>query len=620
MSEPTLRRVLAIVVLAALSFGLLISAGHAPDSYGINASLVWTAGTVPVIAVLVLSILRELLIGRVGVDAIALISMTSALLLGEPLAAVVVALMCSGGTLLEDFARGRAQRDLRALRDRSPRIAHRRRDGHLESVAVLEVDKGDELVVRAGELVPVDGELLDPTAKLDESALTGEPLAVTRYDGQKLHSGTVNAGQPFMMRATAVAEQSTYAGIVRLVEAAQTARAPFSRMADRYALLLLPIALLVAGAAWWWSDDPLRGLAVLVVATPCPLILAAMKGSQTIEALAKVKTVIFDKTGTLTTGGAELLQAEFATGRDEDEVWTLAASLEQASHHVVASAITELARARNNALYPPEDVREKRGAGLSGVIMNRRVRVGSRDYILSGKTWPSWCAAGEARYRGEPVLRAYVEVDDRVVAVFTLGDAVRADAAGTISHLRDLGVSRMVLLTGDVEDVALRLSVVLPFDRVVARASPETKVEVVREELAHQRTMMIGDGINDAPALAAATVGVAMGARGATASSEAADMVVLPDRLHPIASAVETAQWTVRIALQSVIAGLALSGIGMAAAAVGYLTPVQGALVQEGIDLAVILNALRALHAPGATSSRADGFRPGLERTVRLRP
>jgi heavy metal translocating P-type ATPase len=622
MAESLIRRTLAALALVGLVAGLSIAWGLV--SVGATAAQVWTAATLPVVVALVVSIIRDFMIGRFGVDAIALASMSAALVLDQPLAAVVVALMYSGGALLEDLARGRAQRDLRALEDRSPRTAHRRKDGGLETVDVSQVSVDDELLVRAGELVPVDGTLLDAEARLDESALTGEPLPVTRYASQLLRSGTVNAGDAFAMRAKAAAAQSTYAGILRLVAAAQTARAPFIRIADRFALLLLPAALLVAGGAWWWSGDALRGLAVLVVATPCPLILAApvafiggislsaragvlMKGSPALEALADVGTAVFDKTGTLTLGGAELLQAEFATGCDENKVWRLAGSLEQASRHVVAGAIVDHARTMHLPLHPPADIREMRGAGLSGRVGGHEVRVGSKAYILEGQPLPQWCVAGEQRYRGQPVLRAYVDVDRRVVAVLTFGDAVRADAAETIKRLRSLGVSRIVLLTGDDEEAARRLGAMLPFDRVVAHATPQSKVEVLREELGARPTMMIGDGINDAPALATATVGVAMGARGATASSEAADVVVLPDRLLPIADALAISKRTRRIALQSIVTGLVLSGLGMAAAAAGHLTPVQGALLQEGIDLAVILNALRALR-PGDTL--ASSFRP----------
>jgi heavy metal translocating P-type ATPase len=610
--ESIVRRTLAAVALVGLVAGLGIAWGMIPARA--TAGQVWAAATLPVVLALVVSIIRDFLIGRFGVDAIALASMSAALFLDQPLAAVVVALMYSGGALLEDFARGRAQHDLRALEDRSPQSAHRQEDGRLETIEVSRVAVGDELLVRAGELVPVDGALLDAEARLDESALTGEPLPATRYAGQILRSGTVNAGEAFSMRVTATAGQSTYAGIVRLVAAAHTARAPFMRMADRFALLLLPAALLVAGGAWWWSGDPLRGLAVLVVATPCPLILAApvafiggisraaqrgvlMKGSQALEALAGVRTAVFDKTGTLTVGGAELLDAEFAPGVDENRVWYLAASLEQASRHVVASAITDRARRLHIPLDPPVEVRESRGAGLSGMVDGSPLRVGARAYVLEGRASPGWCAAGERRFRGQPVLRVYVEVEGRIVAVLTFGDAVRSDAATTISRLRALEVTRIVLLTGDDEAAARRIAAILPIDRIVAHATPHSKVDVLKQELEAQPTMMIGDGINDAPALAVATVGVAMGARGATASSEAADLVVLPDRLYPIAEALAIARRTRSIALHSIVAGLGLSALGMAAAAAGYLTPVQGALLQEGIDLAVILNALRSLRS-----------------------
>jgi heavy metal translocating P-type ATPase len=612
MSETTFRRLLAASALAGLIGGLLLHWQQFAVPAAITADGIWTAATLPVIATLVVSILRDFLQGRAGVDAIALVSMTAAVALDQPLAAVVVALMYSGGTLLEDIARGRAQRNLRALEDRSPKVAHRHRAGGIETVPVADVAVGDELLVRAGELVPVDGTLVDARASLDESALTGEPLPVARFAEAALRSGTLNAGEAFTMRADAVASQSTYAGIVRLVAAAQTARAPFIRLADRFALLLLPATLIVAGAAWYWSGDPLRGLAVLVVATPCPLILAApvafiggisraaregvlMKGSPALEALAQVRTAVFDKTGTLTTGGADLLVPELAPGRDENDVMRLAASLEQASRHVVAAAMVDHAKRRHLSLDRPTDVTEARGSGLAGRVGAAAVRVGSRAYVLGSDKVPAWAEAGERRYRNEPVLRVFVEIDGRLAAVFTFGDALRPDARETIESLRRQGISRVVLLTGDDETAAKRISSQLPLEDVIADATPGSKVDALRKEMQLQPTMMIGDGINDAPALATATVGVAMGARGATASSEAADIVVLSDRLSPIASARAIALRTRAIALQSIVAGLALSGLGMIAAAMGLITPVQGALIQEGIDLAVIANALRAL-------------------------
>ncbi|TIO04542.1 heavy metal translocating P-type ATPase [Mesorhizobium sp.] len=609
MNESALRR--ALLAIAVL--GLAVGIGVWQTGFGsIQAGPIWTVATLPVVVTLAISILRDFWIGRFGVDAIALVSMSAALLFDQPLAAVVVAIMYAGGTVLEDFARGRAERNLKALTDRSPRVAHRKSAQGTDTISVDQVAIGDELLVRAGELLPVDGILLDALASLDESAVTGEPLTERRRAGDMLRSGTLNAGESFTMRASALAEQSTYAAIVRMVAAAQTAKAPFIRMADRFALFLLPATLLVAGTAWYVSGDPIRALAVLVVATPCPLILAApvafiggvsraaragilMKGSAALEALAQVRTAIFDKTGTLTVGGAELIEIDAAPGHDANTLLQLLASLEQASHHVLADSIIRVARGRNLVLSHPYNVREYRGAGLKGRVDKVSMAAGSRALVLVDKPLPRWAESGEKRYRGEPVLRVFVALDGRLAGIFTFGDALRVDARGALSNLRSAGIRRMVMLTGDDSVAAKRVSALLALDTIVADAMPAEKVAAVEAEQALAPTMMVGDGINDAPALAAATVGVAMGARGASASSEAADVIVLTDRLQPVADAVRIAQRTRTIALQSIIAGLALSAVAMAAAAMGQITPVAGALLQEGIDIAVILNALRAL-------------------------
>jgi len=609
MNESSLRRALLVIAILGLAIGIgAWRTGLGP----LEANTIWTVVTLPVVAALAISILRDFWIGRFGVDAIALVSMSAALLLGQPLAAVVVAIMYAGGTVLEDFARGRAERNLKALTDRSPRVAHRTSTLGTETISVEDVAVGDNLLVRAGELLPVDGILLDASASLDESAVTGEPLPVRRSTDDTLRSGTVNAGEAFNMRASALAEQSTYAAIVRMVAAAQTAKSPFIRMADRFALFLLPVTLLVSGAAWYVSGDPIRALAVLVVATPCPLILAApvafiggvsraarvgilMKGSAALEALAQVRTAIFDKTGTLTIGGAELIEIEAAPGRDANHLLQLLASLEQASHHVLADSIIRAARGRQLMLSHPRDVREHRGAGLKGRVDDMAIVAGSRALVHADKPLPGWAKSSEEKYRDEPVLRVFVALGGRLAGVFTFGDALRLDAHDTLGRLRSAGITRMVMLTGDDCVAAKRTSALLDLDALVADATPAEKVATVTAEKASAPTMMVGDGINDAPALAAATVGVAMGARGATASSEAADVIVLTDRLQPVADAVRIARRTRSIALQSIIAGLALSGLAMIAAAMGQITPVAGALLQEGIDVAVILNALRTL-------------------------
>ncbi|TPJ54957.1 heavy metal translocating P-type ATPase [Mesorhizobium sp. B2-6-4] len=609
MNESVLRRVLLVIAVLGLAIGAVV---WRTGPWRIEADTIWMVATLPVVVALAISILRDFWIGRFGVDAIALVSMSAALLLGQPLAAVVVAIMYAGGTVLEDFARGRAERNLRALTDRSPRVAHRKSTHGTEMIPVEEVAVGDNLLVRAGELLPVDGILLDASASLDESAVTGEPLPERRKAGDMLRSGTINAGETFSMQASALAEHSTYAAIVRMVAAAQTAKSPFIRMADRFALFLLPATLLISGAAWYISGDPIRALAVLVVATPCPLILAApvafiggvsraaragilMKGSAALEALAQVRTAIFDKTGTLTIGGAELLEIEAAPGRDANHLLQLLASLEQASHHVLADSIIRAARESQLTLSHPHDVREYRGAGLKGQVENISIAAGSRALVLADKPLPEWAKNGEDRYRDEPVLRVFVTLGKHLAGIFTFGDALRPDARDSLANLRSAGIARMVMLTGDDGAAAKRVSSRLDLDVIVADAVPADKVTTVVAEKAAAPTMMVGDGINDAPALAAATVGVAMGARGATASSEAADVIILVDRLESVAEAVRIAQRTRAIALQSIVVGLALSAIAMIAAAMGQITPVAGALLQEGIDVAVILNALRTL-------------------------
>lgn len=609
VNEPLLRKILLAIAVMGLAAGL---AARLEPELPFRAENIWTFATVPVVAALALSICRDLWAGRFGVDAIALLSMSAALWFGEHLAAVVVAIMYSGGNVLEDYARGRAQGDLKTLADRSPRIAHRRRGDIVENIPVENVSVGDELMVRAGEVLPVDGVLLDDNTRIDESAITGEPFAKACKLGDAVRSGTVNVGEMFHMRATAVAGESTYAGIVRMVEAAQTAKAPFIRMADRFALVLLPLTLIVATAAWYASGDPVRALAVLVVATPCPLILAApiafiggvsraarqgvlMKGSTALEALAKVRTAIFDKTGTLTHGGAQLVEMQVAPGRDEDDLLKLLASLEQASHHVLAAALVALAKDRGLRLVRPDSVCEHRGSGLVGTISETRVSAGSRSLILGDAPLPAWAERVVSRYQGHSVLAVYMAVDGRLAAVVVLGDSLRADAASAIARLRYAGVTRSIMLTGDDSEAANRIAATLSFDLVVSDASPADKVATVKTETIKAPTMMVGDGINDAPALATATVGVAMGARGATASSEAADVVILTDSLGAVAMAIEVANHTTMIARQSIVAGIGLSTLAMIAAAFGLIKPVSGALLQETIDVAVILNALRAL-------------------------
>ncbi|WP_038946924.1 MULTISPECIES: heavy metal translocating P-type ATPase [Bradyrhizobium] len=609
--DRVLRWALVAIAIAGLTAGILARAAGRPDL----ADLAWALGTAPVIAGLAASIVQDLLRGRVGVDAIALLSMSAALALGQPLAGAVVALMYSGGNVLEEIAIARAEHDLRSLVDRAPRQVHRKSGERIEDVPIEDVAVGDELLVKAGEIVPVDGVVASAFAAIDESAVTGEPIPVEKTRGSAVLSGSLNAGETFQLTVTAAASESTYAGIVRMVTVAQTARAPFVRLADRYALIFLPVTLVMSFVAWHISGDVTRSLAVLVAATPCPLILAApvafiagvaqaarrgilIKGGKALEALAHAHTVLFDKTGTLTVGGARLLSVEVAPGEDPDEVLTLGASLEQASHHVLAKAVVAAALAKGLKLKPPEHVKETMGSGLSGQIDGRQVVAGSREMLLSRAELSPWALRAIRRASWRSALIVLVAVDGRLIGALLLADELRADTPRAIRLLRDAGIARMVMVTGDRAAAAQAIGAALDLDAVLADRVPSDKVEAVRSEQRLHPTIMVGDGINDAPALAVADMGIALGARGASASSEAADVVILTDRLDRVGEAIIIAQRARHIALQSIFVGMGLSLVAMVAASLGWLDPVPAAIVQEVIDVAVILNALRALNPP----------------------
>lgn len=586
------------------------------------ARTLWVVGTVLGITVSVLATVAAIRRRTASVDVIALLALVGALVVGEAFAGAMITVMLASGQLLEARAAARARRELSLLTGRAPRAAHRRTETGVFDVAVDDVVVGDRLLVGTGEIVPVDGRLLS-TATTDESALTGESLPVERPAGDDVRSGVVNAGPPLELVTTASAAESTYTGVVRLVETAQASSAPFVRTADRFAVVFVPLTLVIAGAAWVLSGDAVRAVAVLVVATPCPLLLAApiaimsglsraarigvvIKGGGALERLAAGRVLLFDKTGTLTQGHPVVTDVVTADESvDADELVRLAASLDRVSAHVLASAIVAAGVGRQLVLEMPVDVEEVQGYGLAGKVSGHRVKLGKVSWIVGdGVEPPAWVRQARRRADLDGSLTVFVAIDDHPAGALLLEDAIRPDAPRMVRALRSAGITRVVLVTGDREDIAEMVGRIVGVDTVLANCDPADKLAEIERESAAGLTIMVGDGINDAPALAAAGVGVALAARGATASSEAADVVLTVDRVDALADAILIARRSKRIALQAVVVGMGLSLVAMAAAAAGLLPPAVGAVVQEVIDVLAIAIALRAV-LPGAVHTIA---------------
>ncbi len=607
---------LLVVGVVALAVGAGLWLTGATDA----ANVVWAAATVLGIVPGVYWVGQAARQRRVGVDLIAVIAQVGTLAVSEYLAGAIITVMLASGRTLEARAGARAQRDLKALLDRAPRTVHRYDGDDLIEVPLEGVVPGERLLVRPGEVLAVDGLVESGTAVLDESALTGEPLPVEHLGGDAVRSGTVNAGDAFDLRATTTASASTYAGVVRLVEQSRASSAPFVRMADRFAGFFVAVSFVMAGAAWALSGDEVRAVAVLVVATPCPLILAApvaivsglsrcarrgviVKGGGALERLAQGRVLLLDKTGTLTEGRPTVAEVVVGGSVPADELLQLAASLDQVSPHVLASAVVRAARGRNLELTVPHGVEEVPANGVRGMVGDRTVAVGKAGWVLGTDAAPPWVRAVQRRTDADGALSMFVAVDGNPAGAIVLDDPIRADAPRTIRALRASGIRRVVMVTGDRSDVAETVGAVIGVDEVLAECTPEEKVEAIGRESRNGATIMVGDGINDAPALALAGVGVAVGARGSTASSEAADVVLTVDRLDRLADGITIAVRSGSIARQSVVAGMAMSLLAMGAASLGLLPPGWGALLQEAIDVAVILNALRAL-VPGRTRTR----------------
>jgi heavy metal translocating P-type ATPase len=595
-------------LLAAAAAGL--AAGLALRLAGLASwsSAALAAGTLVVLAALLVQIARGIARRDFALDIVAALAMGGALLLGEHLAGAVVALMFAGGQVLEARAGARARREMTALLARQPRTALRQQGERLEEVPIAAIIPGDHLLVRRGEVLPVDG-ILAAAATLDEAALTGESLPVQHERGEAVRSGTTNAGDSVVLTALRPAAASSYAAILRMVEQAATGKPPMARLAESWSVAFLAATLALSGGAWLATGDALRALAVLVVATPCPLLLAVpvalvaglnraaragvmIKSGAALEALAQVSILVLDKTGTLTEGAPRLVAIQPAPGMAEAGLLRLAAALDQASGHVLAAALVQAARSRGLDLPAPDAVREVPGAGLSGLVEGQPVALGTRRFLAAHAALPP--AAPEA----PGTAAVQVAVAGRHAGTLLFQDALRPDAAAMAAAARRAGITRIVLLSGDDQPAVEAVARAIGADAAFGHHDPAQKMAVIARERQRGRVLMVGDGVNDAPALALADVGIAMAARGQAAGSEAADAIILVDRLDRVAMALEAARRARRIARQSVAAGLGLSALGMLAAALGHLTPVQGALLQEGIDVAVVLNALRAL-GPG---------------------
>ena len=609
-------------VLALMAVAALVMSGQP-----VIAQFAASGYALAVAAYLSVGMIRRLRSGHWGIDILAVTAIVSTVLVGEFIASMIIVLMMAGGTALEDYAAGRAKSELSALLARVPQTAHRERSGGAgngttqngtqngtaengahEDVAATDVLVGDILLVKPGEVVPLDGVLLSDAGTFDESSLTGESLPVERTAGEGIMSGSVNGEAAVRIRVTAVMEDSQYSRIVALVKEASESRAPMVRLADRYAIPFTAFAYALGAVAWIVSGSPTRFAEVLVVATPCPLLIAApvaflggmsqaaksgiiVKYAGVLEQLGRVRTAAFDKTGTLTYGRPSLVAIVTANSMGQDELLRLAGSAEQYSSHVLAASVMEAATSRDLRFETASEAMEHATHGVRAVFDGREVVVGKPSFVAEFA--PGVVEADLASGQ----LAIYVGIGGVYVGALVMSDPLRAEARRTLAELSALGVTETVMLTGDALATARHIAAEAGLTDVRAECLPPDKVEAVKS-LPRRPVMMVGDGVNDAPVLAVADVGIAMGARGSTAAGESADVVIILDDLSKAAHAVRIGQRTVRVAMESIWIGIVLSVGLMVAAAAGYVPAIAGALSQELVDLATILNALRAL-SPG---------------------
>jgi len=594
---------LAVVALAGLGVT------HLADD---DNRWIWPVGMAVLVAAgmpLVVRTVRGILRGRFATDVVATLSILGAILLGQPVAGLVIVLMQTGGEWLERYAEGRASNAVRALEEAAPRTAHRTRaDGQIDDIEVSVIIPGDLLLVRPGEMLPADGVVESGRSHLDVSRLTGEAPPELVQHGNEVRSGAVNLEGAIVVRATRPASESLYARIVELVRTAQSEKSPIQRLADRYAVWFTPLTIAVCVITWFATHDALRVLAVLVVATPCPLLLATpvaiigginhcarhqvvVRSGGALERLASVDTAVFDKTGTLTLGRPEVVAIDALEGWTSDEVLRLAAAVELGSGHHLARSTVDAAMRRGIALPAHANVVDAPGLGVRGTIEGHDVAVGASAWLAT--LFPSQLASIDAA-RGAG-MRGVVAVDGVIAGAIEYADQARDGLHGFFGRLRRLGLRHIVLLSGDHQANVDGIARAMGIQDARGDLLPQQKVEAV-QQLMHtgRRVVMVGDGTNDAPALSAATAGIALAAHGGGIAAEAADAVILCDDITRVADTISIGRRAVAIARQSIVVGLGLSGLAMVAAAFGFFSPTTGAMLQEAIDVAVILNAVRA--------------------------
>ncbi len=568
------------------------------------------ANTVP----LVWDMIQDLRSGTYGVDILAATAIITSVVLGEYWAGMVIVLMLTGGEALEDYAERRAKTELTALLDRAPTQAHLVKGRKTIDVAVAKLRQNDKIIIRPGEVVPVDAVIVDGTGSFDESSLTGESLPQIKKVGEELLSGSVNQDGVITAKALRSAEDSQFEQIIKLVKSASASKAPFVRLADRYAIPFTLTAFILAGGAWIISGESIRFLEVLVVATPCPLILGApialisgmsraakngiiVKTGSAMERLADIKTLGFDKTGTLTMGKPKVSEIKTYGSFNKDQVLAYAASLEQNSNHVLAKAIVEKAQAQKLKIVKTKKVKEMAGNGLIANVQGKEVLVGRVGLLEDYKV------SLPEKFKTDSIQNtaAFVAIDGKLAGVVSFKDELRPDAKSTLKRIKELGIKNLLMVTGDNPATANAVAKSLGIAEVHASALPADKIHAV-EQVAHKPVGFVGDGVNDAPVLAAADVGIALGARGSTAASESADVVIMLDSLKQVGHSVEIAKRTFFIAKQSIWIGIAISVGLMFIFATGKFPPLYGAIIQEVVDVIVIFNALRA-HGPWVKKS-----------------